>query len=399
MPNTPTVRPTAVQSPPPTPNPPPAAAAPPLEFISLQQFDGRAAAFTTDESGTLYLVTGEGDGIFLYISEDDGRNFSDPLRVNQNIPAFSANIERPSISVQPGGRIGVTWLQLISHNQSIVWYAFSDDDGRNFSPPMAITSPDSAHRMLPRMNPSLTETSLIAWLQGGQLVAAFSSDGGRSFQPDQVVEQEVCDCCQPNPLVSGDNVFLAYRNVEEDQQGRQFRNIYLLTSDDGGQNFAEPVSVSDANWYLDSCPTAGPALAYEDGRLFAAFTDGRNDDGSLSRTDIYLAVSEDGGRTFSKNIRVNPVEGGYNGLSTLAVGPDGTLHLVWAASENGRHMLYYTTSTDNGRSFSPPQIISDSQQDPGIGRPDHPILSLRPDGRLYLLWLDNLGIHLVGSRQ
>ncbi len=114
----------------------------------------------------------------------------------------------------------------------------------------------------------------------------------------------------------------------------------------------------------------------------------------MSRADIWLAVSEDGGESFSENIRVNPTEGDYHNLPTLALGPGGRLHLAWEAREAARQVLSYAFSDDGGQHFSPPRVIASNEGATQRG-PSNASLAVDGAGRVYLAWVDGAGAHLA----
>ncbi len=103
--------------------------------------------------------------------------------------------------------------------------------------------------------------------------------------------------------------------------------------------------------------TTGP-----DGRVYAAWIDGRNrTDFKDDRQQMFMAVSEDGGKTYSENYLVadgvcpccRPNIAFLDGGETLVVS-----HRFVAKPENVRnHVLI--RSTDGGRSFGDPVLISD----------------------------------------
>ncbi|MCI0398186.1 MAG: exo-alpha-sialidase [Chloroflexi bacterium] len=350
------------------------------------------AAFAVAGDGTIYVVAGDGDRNVLVYRSTDG--FGEPVLINPGKPAFTAPAEVPGVIAYPDGRVGVTWLELLGHEASIIWYAESADGGQMFGNPVQVNDQTQGHQSLPRIVAG-ENNLLVAWLNRAGLFRAISQDGGESFLPTELLDEEVCNCCRPELVVAGNRVILTYRNVERDENDREIRDIYVATSEDGGQTFQEPLRVSDAPWYLNSCPSSGPVIATHDDTVYVAFMDGRNDDGSQTRADIYLATSTDGGQSFSPNVRVNPAAAGFHSLAALAVGPDGALHVTWQAIEDNRQKIYYATSNDDGLTFSQPQVIVENGDDSGRGRPNHPTVYVDQAGRVYLMWLDKLGAHLI----
>ncbi|MBI4715127.1 MAG: hypothetical protein HY760_04190 [Nitrospirae bacterium] len=168
-----------------------------------------------------------------------------------------------------------------------------------------------------------------------------SADGGATFGTAVRVNSETLGD-QTHPAVAvhpvgGGEVYEVYIVWEDTSAGN--KDIYFSKSVDGGTRFSPQVQVNrDAiTGEPDRGPTdqANPALAITpDGILYVGWEDDRNPSltGPEENTDIYLAVSPDGGTTFP-NIRIT---GGEENASqtpqrspALASDPQGRVYLVW----------------------------------------------------------------------
>ncbi|MFQ5617147.1 MAG: sialidase family protein, partial [Anaerolineales bacterium] len=277
-----------------------------------------------------------------------------------------------------------------------LWYTLSTDGGQTYSiPTMLVSGRDVGEgTWLPRIAVDQSFTPFVAWIQAGKLVFAYTEDGGQSFIP-QIIDQEVCECCPPNPVVKDDRVYIVYRDRSTDAQGRVVRGINLIFSGQGNLEFNEPVPANDAPWYLDVCPLSGPVLAIDDQRIYVAWMDGRNDKpNSLNRSDIWLAISTDGGQSFSDNIRLNVNDGVYNNKPAMVLGPDGRLHIVWEADEGDQGFVYYVTSDDGGQTLTAPVVVVANERGSEAGLPTNVRLAVDDAGRVYLMWVDKIGAHL-----
>jgi hypothetical protein len=228
-----------------------------------------------------------------------------------------------------------------------------------------------------------------AWLQHLNMVLALSEDGGKSFET-QIIDNEVCDCCRPQLRVSEDQLFIAYRNSDYDAQAKNIRDVHVGTLDESGRFNA--TRVADGHWYLNACPISGPSMMADDNRLMITWMDGRNDtSGHMEHTDIWFSSSSDSGSTFTPNVRVTSDTAAYRKQSALSIKADGTIHIVWVEEAHDGASLYYAASTNDGISFSTPQIIVSGEN--GL-RPDNPMLAGGAGG-LYLVWTDRMGAHLA----
>jgi hypothetical protein len=122
--------------------------------------------------------------------------------------------------------------------------------------------------------------------------------------------------------------------------------------------------------------------------------------------EMFFARSEDGGASFSEPLNVSDNIGGdgkgrinkdvwHNGSYDLVAGPDGVLYAAWTEYDG---LLWFSRSTDSGKSFSRPRKVAGGGDAKPIRAP-----SLAPGkrGELYLAWTtgedDSADIHIARS--
>jgi hypothetical protein len=348
----------------------------------------RSVGLATSEDGALLVVLGMNEALFVTRSEDRGKSFSTPIKVTGEVKALVSRLERPALATGSGGRVVVSWLEMTETHETRIWYTRSEDNGRRFTEPMLVGR-SQAHETTMVRAALAAQGTFLSWLQDGALQLVH--DKGQAEPEALVVDHLVCDCCQPSLLV-GERLLIAYRNVEQ-LNGDTTRDMYVAASTDGGVHFEKPVRVSDAPWYLNACPISGPAIAGDSQHVYVAWMDGRADDtGTGARGDVWIARSDDGGRSFGANVRVNPREEGYHNLPTLVVDSTGRLHIAWEAVEGEQAHILYSTSTDAGLSFAPPRsIVLETDK----GRPSQAALVAHPDGLITIAWVDRGGAHVM----
>ena len=83
-------------------------------------------------------------------------------------------------------------------------------------------------------------------------------------------------------------------------------------------------------------------------------------------SNIYLAKSRDGGRTFGSNVRVNDVPGtaGLFG-ATVALDRQNRAHVVWFDNRDGDYDVYYAGESDRGDGVTAAVRVNDDKDDPG----------------------------------
>lgn len=137
---------------------------------------------------------------------------------------------------------------------------------------------------------------------------------------------------------------------------------------------------------------------------------GPGHDHHVALTDLWVAVSRDGGATFGAPTRVPEEAGAVWGQAVsrprIVGTPNGTWHVAYAANDrqptSGKPVLatHYTRSVDDGRSFEAPRRISTiAEQDlSGVMHGGFATaaafgtLAATADGGVHVLWIDTRGM-------
>jgi hypothetical protein len=270
--------------------------------------------------------------------------------------------------------------------------------------PVKISAPgiDAAE---PAIAPAGDGSIYVVWVnhdakQADVMLARFNEAGQLQGSPVRVNKQTGAATAwrgdQPSVAVAPDGAVHVLWTARVDAGENHGTDVYLSSSTDRGQSFATEVKVND-----DKAP--GPhgmhSLAVAgDGRIYAVWLDERNVHAPKPSTkgeghhmesnrDVYLAYSTDGGRSFSANKKVAS-EACPCCKTALTVSSDGTLYAGWRQVLPGsfRHIAV-AGSTDGGKNFSSPVIVSDDrwvlQGCPVSG----PSLSVdRASGNLKVVW-------------
>ena len=172
----------------------------------------------------------------------------------------------------------------------------------------------------------------------------------------------------------------------------QRSSTYLTASK--GESFpglSQPTRVSSRN-----ADAAEPAIAASpDGSVYLAWVNhGPNKEANVmiennhmeSNRELFYATSMDGGHTFSANQRVAS-DVCPCCKTALAVSADGHLYLSWRQVLPGdlRHIAV-ASSSDQGKTFSSPKIVSDDQWVLAGCPVSGPSLSVDKNGVLSVLW-------------
>jgi hypothetical protein len=185
-----------------------------------------------------------------------------------------------------------------------------------------------------------------------------------------------------------------------ESEGGHATDIYLSVSHDRGQTFSAPVKVNDDPKPVDHGLHA-LAIA-NDGRIYVAWLDSRNvvevpmkdmkmqggtkSEPMESNREVFMASSNDGGRTFSANQKV-----ATNACPcckvAMATSSDGRLYVSWRQVLPGdfRHIAV-ASSTDFGNTFTSPVIVSDDRWMLTGCPVSGATLSIGTDGAVQVLW-------------
>jgi hypothetical protein len=261
----------------------------------------------------------------------------------------------------------------------------STDWGTSFAKPVAV-DPGSQSEGFYTMSVAPKGVVYAAWLDGRErggegsgLYVARSTDRGVSFEKSVRVASGVCPCCRPSiAFGNGETVYVSWRGVAQGD----VRDIHVATTADGGATWSKPSGVAEDNWHLNACPHSGASLAVIGNRLFAAWHTVRE-----GTSQLYLAWSDDGGRSFSPrtNLRGDVLDSNHVRLvphsTTIGVvfqGRDPKDHEGW-----GKQNAYYREIDAQGRLS---ELANLGHLDGSVNYPE--LLYEDPD-HVFVIWHEN----------
>lgn len=209
---------------------------------------------------------------------------------------------------------------------------------------------------------------------------AHSTDQGRTVGKNLKVDDNTCVCCRTS-LTSGPDgmLYLAWRKVLPGD----FRETVVARSSDGGHTFASPVIVGHDQWAFPGCPHRPASIGTDRyGRLYV----GWYTEGSDETPAVYLAYSDDQGKTFSLKRKLNVSKGTFPDHPQMAVDAEGRLIVVWEEQSPVRREVVMSLSLDRGQTFSVPQRINDKKG-------QMPSVSVNGNGQAALAWLEHAMPH------
>lgn len=288
----------------------------------------------------------------------------------------------------------VTWTQFDQYGTSDpdkfsnIHFSKSTDGGATWSealrinevPGNCVDSDNTVEGAVPAVGPN--GEIYVGWVGPAGLVFDRSLDQGETWLEEDIFVSDVpggwdydipgISRCNGLPvtkcdLSGGPNHGTIYINWTDQRNGTDDTDVWLVKSTDGGNTWTEPIRVND------DPPGRHQFFTWMDvdqasGKLWFVWYDRRNHDDV--GTDVYMAVSYDGGETFH-NFRVSespfyPESGFFFGDYTNISAYDNVIRPIWTRLQDGI-MSVWTADVDPmivGMDESIPSLLSLEQNYP-----------------------------------
>jgi len=307
--------------------------------------------------------------------------FCPNVRVNDDEPGITGHFTYSSGShtiAARGDTVYLAWADDRGPGRA-VYFSKSTDKGLTWSENKKISGDDNCYFQ----SLAVDERGYIyvVWSNGYRDIYVISSiDGGESFGSVTVVNDTTSTCVHPSVAVdTSGNVYVAWQDYRESDKP----DIYFAKSTDGGLSFGTDIRVDDTGsdtsrqWF----PTIGVNGSGEYAHI--AWQDKRT-----GVYHVYSATSTDGGESFESNVLVVDTTGGGStkdqGNPSLVVGNDGVVYVVWTDFRGNAH-IRFSKSIDHGNSFTGETVVSSH---PGSWAQTHASLACDSSGNLYIVWDD-----------
>lgn len=344
---------------------------------------GASAAF--DANGRLWAATA-GDGhVWVRHSDDLGRRWSAPVRVNDQPETVAADGEqKPTLVLGPRGEVLIVWTRPMRKPYTGEIRFSRSPDGSRFAPPVTVhrDRAEITHRF-PSMLTDARGRLYVVWVdkrdleaarvagrayRGAGLWYAVSEDLGTSFLPERRLAGHSCECCRIALARDTDGGVIAlWRHVfapnERDHAWAR------LDTDAAGAPPAVQRATFD-HWRLDACPHHGPGLAVDGRGARHAVWLGRR---GAAEPAVYYGRLSAGGVEGQRPIPDEAAEHADVAAAGEAVA------VVWKSFGERGPQLRGELSRDGGRTWRPVELADTA------GGADQPRLLSRGD-RLFALW-------------
>lgn len=272
--------------------------------------------------------------------------------------------------------IYLTWTQFDQYGSSYagdssnILFSKSTDAGNSWSSPQRINkfagdcidSDSTVEGAVPAIGPA--GQLYVAWAGPRGLVFNRSLDGGNSWMPGETVvgampggwDYNIPGIYRANglPATNCDTSNSPYRgtiyiNWTDQRNGAANTDVFLCKSTDGGLTWSNAIKVNDDNSGRHQFFT-WMTIDQTNGNLYFVFYDRRAH--SDDSTDVFVAVSTDGGNTFI-NHKVSqspffPNSSVFFGDYTSITAYNGVIRPVWTRLNNGQLSIWTDITTLSG---------------------------------------------------
>lgn len=227
---------------------------------------GQVPALTKDAVNNIHVVYGSGDSIMYCCTKDKGISFSKPVLVDTLLNLVAGATRGPQISATKDGVV------IIAVNKYGNIYSFIKNNSGRWIRTAKVNDSDSVDKEgFSGLSGDGNKNLFAIWTdvrndKHNKIYGARSTDGGYTWSKNILVyaspDSTVCECCKPSVAMSGNNVFVMFRNWLSGN-----RDLYLIQSADGGDHFGQAEKLGTGSWKLNGCPMDGGGLAIaKDGR-------------------------------------------------------------------------------------------------------------------------------------
>lgn len=315
----------------------------------------------------------------LRFARASGGGWSKPATVVSGKDFFANWADFPGVIQAPDGSLTVHWLANTGDEKYSysVFLARSTDGGATWG----------KAGMLHEETPG--EHGFVSWLPAkGGGVRAFWLDGremtpeggrmslrtavvGTKIGPGEVVDADVCSCCQTDAALAAGGPVVAYRDHTKDE----IRDISVVRRTPRG--WSQPVRVHADGWKIPGCPVNGPAIGASGKNVAVAwFT------AAPPSPRVQVAFSKDGGASFGPAVLVDgdkPL-----GRVDLALAADGSALVSWLALAGEEAQVRLRRFLPDGKAGKPLTLASTSASR-NSGFPRTALLG----GNLYVAWVED----------
>jgi len=343
--------------------------------VLLADFEGRFFyAHLSDPSGRGWADPSLLDRIVVQRSTDGGRSWSEGSFTGHRPPKDQ---DKHWLAVDPRNQhLYCSWTEFDEYGSSApedrsrILFSKSTDHGQRWSEPIVLSEKEgncldgdqTTEGAVPAVGPE--GQVYVAWSFDEAIYFDRSTDGGRTWleEDSRIADQpggwafDIPGLGRANgmpitavDLSKGPHRGTVYVNWADQRHGESDTDVWLIRSEDGGTSWSQPLRVNDdppGKHQFFTWMTVDPT----DGAIYIVFYDRRAYEDA--QTDVFLAWSTDGGRSFTnRKISQSPFHpvrgiffGDYNHISAYG----GQVRPIWTRADGLRLSVWTALLSSTG---------------------------------------------------
>jgi hypothetical protein len=323
--------------------------------------------------------------ILVNLNSIKAETFSEPIKVNDTTGTVSEYTILSSC-IDNENTIHVVWAD---RSDSLkIRYSRSRDYGLSFKKSFCVFDMGNLQSW-----PSIASDGScnlhIAWETDNKIYYSKLIKGEDEFGSPKIVSDRAADSCShPNIAVDGnDNIHIAWTDYRNGATSTENSDIYYTHSNDGGSTFSADIRVDDDEGYHRQL---APIMAIDSmNNIHMVWMDDRAEIGDYYYSfNIHYSISTDGGSTFESSYQINEYidEEVLRTVGEIAIDSNDNIHVTYEDDREGGAGVYYLRSVDGGDSFTDEIMVS--KYTDTVGVPTYSNI-VAHDGSIIIGWVDD----------
>lgn len=338
--------------------------------VSSAETDAAEPSIASDKDGNIYVVFVEHNAdksadVYLQKFDKNEKRIGEKVRVNPEPKTAKAWFgDAPTIKIGGDNSVYIGWTAKVESEKTTattLYLSASRDGGKTFDAPVKVND-DSAPASHAMHSLAVGDDGKVfmAWLDERNIKTE-----AKTFSGDEVIEPQKNDLPNEFQFVKThhDSNKKAHNKAEETKPEKKEMSrenvepnseVFSAVSSDGGKTFSKNLKISS-----EVCPCCKTNLAVDkNGKIYASWRQVVGD----NFRHIAVASSENGGASFSNytivsddqwQINACPVSG-----APMRVDGENNLKIAWFTNgKAGTPGLYFSESKDGGKTFAPRKAV------------------------------------------
>ena len=339
--------------------------------VSNAETDAAEPSIASDKDGNIYVVFVEHNvdksaDVYLQKFDKNQKQIGEKARVNPEPKTVKAWFgDAPTIKTGSGNSVYIGWTAKVENTNkataTTLYLSVSRDGGKTFDAPLKVND-DSAPASHAMHSLAVGDDGKVfmAWLDERNIKTE-----AKTFSGDEIIEPRKNDLPNEFKFVKAhhDSNKKTHSKTEESKPEKKEMShenvepnseVFLAVSSDGGKTFSKNLKISS-----EVCPCCKTNLAIDkNGKIYASWRQVVGD----NFRHIAVASSENNGASFSNHTIVSDDQWQINACpvsgAPMQIDSENNLKIAWFTNgKAGMPGLYFSESKDGGKTFAPRRSV------------------------------------------